>query len=298
MPGEATTGETTTGEITSLDHVVLAVADLEGATRTYARLLGRAPSWRGEHPGAGTANTLFRLENTYVELLSPAGTGPIGAVLEKRLEAGEGVFALAFGTPDAVACRARLEAAGLEPGEVQNGIGRDTDSGGFREWRNVMLPPSRTRGVPLFAIEHTSPPDLLPAVEPLGAPNAAVQRLDHVVWRSGDGDACRELLEGGLGLRLALDRRFEKFGFRGLFFRVGGTTVEVSAPLEGGAAASEPDALWGLAWHVADIPAARARLDDAGFDVSDVRDGRKPGTAVFTVRAETAGVPTLVIGGA
>ena len=284
------------GEITALDHVLIAVADLEEATRLYARLLGRAPSWRGEHPGAGTANSLFRLENNYLELISPAGAGPIGAVLEKWLADGEGVFALAFGTDDAEACRARLVGAGLEPAPVQNGMGRDTESGAFREWRNVMLPPAQTRGVPMFAIEHVSHPDLLPLVEPLGEPGAAVAALDHVVLRTADGDACRALLGDQLGLRLALDRRFEKFGFRGLFFRVGGATVEVSAPLDAEAAPAEPDSLWGIAWRVGDVAAARARLDDAGFDVSPVRPGRKPGTEVFTVRGPTAGVPTLVLG--
>jgi catechol 2,3-dioxygenase-like lactoylglutathione lyase family enzyme len=261
-------------------------------------LLGRAPSWRGEHPGAGTANSLFRLANTYVELLAPNSPGAIAEVLERRLESSEGVFALAFGTDDAEACRTRLAGAGLEPAAVQKGMGRDTDSGAFREWRTVMLPPARTRGVPMFAIEHTSHPDLLPLVEPLGEPGAAVDALDHVVLRTGDGDACREILEGGLGLRLALDRSFEKFGFRGLFFRVGGATLEVSAPIEPGEAPVEPDGLWGLAWKVADVHSARARLIEAGFDVSDVRAGRKPGSAVFTVRGPTAGVPTLVIGGA
>ena len=39
----------------------------------YGRLLGRRPSWRGEHPGYGTANTLFRLDNTYLELLLELG---------------------------------------------------------------------------------------------------------------------------------------------------------------------------------------------------------------------------------
>ena len=46
--------------LTSLDHVVVAVNDLARATDTYRRLLGREISWRGEHPGFGTANVLFR----------------------------------------------------------------------------------------------------------------------------------------------------------------------------------------------------------------------------------------------
>ena len=59
----------------SLDHVVLGVRDLADATRRYATLFGRRPSWRGEHPGQGTANTLFKLHNTYLELLAPEGDG-------------------------------------------------------------------------------------------------------------------------------------------------------------------------------------------------------------------------------
>ncbi|MBX3636913.1 MAG: VOC family protein, partial [Rubrivivax sp.] len=72
--------------LTGLDHVVVAVADLAAASATYARLLGRAPSWQGEHPGWGTANTLFRLANTYVELLAPAGAGMLADTIRAHLD--------------------------------------------------------------------------------------------------------------------------------------------------------------------------------------------------------------------
>jgi acetylornithine deacetylase/succinyl-diaminopimelate desuccinylase-like protein len=39
----------------------------------------------------------------------------------------------------------------------------------------------------------------------------------------------------------------------------------------------------------------QARLAAAGFDVSEVRQGRKPGTKVFTVRDAPGGVPTLML---
>ena len=45
----------------SLDHAIVAVRDLTAAARTYTALLGRSPSWRGEHPGLGTNNVLYRL---------------------------------------------------------------------------------------------------------------------------------------------------------------------------------------------------------------------------------------------
>ncbi len=48
-------------------------------------------------------------------------------------------------------------------------------------------------------------------------------------------------------------------------------------------------------WRVTNADAARARLAAAGLEVSEVRQGVKPGTRVFSVREGTAGVPTLMI---
>jgi catechol 2,3-dioxygenase-like lactoylglutathione lyase family enzyme len=279
-----------------LDHVILAVADLDAAARSTARLLGRSPSWRGEHPSAGTANALFPLDNMYLELLSPSGPGRSADAVRSWLGArGEGLLGLAFGTDDAAACRAELAARGLEPGPVEKGIGRDVESGAFREWLRVPLPVARTRGVVLFAIEHRSPPELLPRMPALGDEAAAVFALDHAVVRSPDADAARALYGDGLGLRLALDREFPQWGARLLFFRVGGLTVEIAAELAGGPATDGGDRLWGLSWRVRDADAARARLLAAGFDVSEVRAGRRPGTRVLTVRDGTHGVPTRLL---
>jgi catechol 2,3-dioxygenase-like lactoylglutathione lyase family enzyme len=279
-----------------LDHVILAVGDLDAAAGATARLLGRSPSWRGEHPSAGTANALFRLENTYLELLSPTGPGVTGDAVRDWLAArGEGLLGLAFGTDDAAACRAELAARGLEPGAVEKGMGRDVESGAFREWLRVPLPVARTRGVVIFAIEHLSPPELLPLVPPPGDDAAAVFALDHAVVRTPDPEAARALYGDGLGLRLALDREFPQWGARLLFFRVGGLTVEIAAELGGAPAPGTGDRLWGLSWRVRDADAARARLLAAGIDVSEVRPGRRPGTRVLSVRDGTHGVPTLLL---
>jgi catechol 2,3-dioxygenase-like lactoylglutathione lyase family enzyme len=280
----------------ALDHVILAVRDLEAATRDYALLLGRRPSWRGEHPSAGSANTLFRLENTYLELLSPAGPGPIGDLLRGWLGArGEGPVGLAFGTRDASACRDAFLARGLEPAPVQKGLGRDVESGAMREWLHVQLPIARTRGVLLFAIEHTSPEALLPAAVAACPEAAAVSGLDHAVVETSEPEAAKALYGGALGLRLALDREFPQWGARLIFYRVGGITVELVARLGADAAAPGSDRLWGLSWRVPDADAARARLLAAGIDASEVRPGRKPGTRVLSVRSGSCGVPTLLI---
>jgi catechol 2,3-dioxygenase-like lactoylglutathione lyase family enzyme len=113
------------------------------------------------------------------------------------------------------------------------------------------------------------------------------------VVRTRDADAAIALYGGALGLRLALDRSFPAWGVRLLFFRVGGVTVELAASLAEQAPGA--DRLWGFSWRVPDADAVRARLAAAGFDVSEVRPGRKPGTRVLTVRAPTHGVATLLL---
>ena len=282
-----------------LDHVIVAVRDLGAAERSYARLLGRSASWRGEHPGLGTANALFRVGEAYVELLAPAEGS--GDWLRQRLdERGEGLLGFALATADADACAKTLTERGLHPAAPARGMGRDSESGAFREWRSVMLPPEETRGVLIFGIEHRSAPELLPEVPPAGAPEAAVHGIDHVVVQTADPEATRALYGERLGLRLALDKSFPQWGARLLFFRIGHITVEVAARLDGpqdGAAPdpAAPDRAWGISWRVGDADAARARLAEAGFDVSEVRPGRRPNTRVFSVRGDPCGVATLVL---
>ncbi len=282
--------------LTSFDHVIVAVVDLDAAIGAWASLLGRGPSWRGTHPALGTANALFRLSNSYLELLAPVGAGGLAELVRARIEReGEGVLGLAFGTPDADACAESFRRRGLPAEAPVDGMGRDAATGAERHWRNVHLPASHTRGVLLFAIEHLSPPGALPLVASAGDAAASISALDHVVIASPDPDAAATLYGDELGLRLALDRTFESRGIRILFFRVGGVTVEVVGRLgaPGGGAA---DRATGLAFRTGDVAAARARVAAAGFDVSEVRPGQKPGTRVCTVRGGTNGVGTLLLG--
>jgi catechol 2,3-dioxygenase-like lactoylglutathione lyase family enzyme len=280
----------------SLDHAVVLVRDLDAAAERYAALLGRGPSWRGVHPALGTANVLYRLDNTYLELLSPQRQGDLAEGLRTRLEEkGEGLLGLAFGTDDADLCRSALAERGLHPADPVEGLGREDESGAVREFRTLLLPAGESRGVLLFAIQQLSPPELLsPAV--LAAPAAsAVTGVDHVVVRTADAEAAKRLYGRGLGIRLALDRSFQQWGARLLFFRIGGLTIEIAASLDDDVDPGAPDDLWGIAYRVPKADAARERLANAGFDVSEVRRGRKPGTRVFNVRAETHGVATLCL---
>ncbi len=283
------------GEIKSLDHVVIGVADLSSAVEDYTSLFGRSPAWRGTHPGQGTANALFPLDNSYVELLSPDGEGPVGDLLRHRLEQqGEGLAALAFGTDDADWFADRLWKAGVEVGMPEDGGGHDAASEAQRQWRTVMLPTDRTRGVLTFAIQHLSPP--LEEARLTTDIDRAVVGVDHVVVMSGDVDATNRIYGDLFGLRLALDREFSDRGLRLVFFRVGGVTVEIGGRIDAGGDGDSPDNLWGIAYKVGDIEAAHARLVDSGFELTSVRAGQKKGTRVCTVKDRTHGVATLLIG--
>ena len=135
------------------------------------------------------------------------------------------------------------------------------------------------------------------APSPLSVEEAAsVSALDHLVVRSPNPERAIAFYAGRLGLDLRLDRSNPDWGQRLLFFRCGDLVVEIAHDLKKGVS-DAPDQLWGLSWRVPDVAKANARLKEAGLDVDPPRDGRRPGSQVFTVKSGTAGVPTLVIGG-
>jgi methylmalonyl-CoA epimerase len=283
----------------TLDHVVIAVRDLDGATKDYATLFGRGPSWHGSHPSYGTRNTLFRIGNTYVELLglAPGKAGRWAGELAHQLDRGEGLYALALGSQDLASDLRVLRDRNLPVQDARDGDGVDELSNRRRSWRNAMVPVKATKGVRMFFIEHRSMPEMLP-IAPISTEGGAhVTRMDHAVILSPDLESSRRLWDGVLGARLALDRTFPERNTRILFFRLGDITVEIS----GGAQQTEegigkPDRLWGVAWGVENLTATVARLRAAGVEVSDPRSGVKPGTLVATAKgAHTHGVATLLI---
>ncbi len=285
----------------TLDHAVIAVRDLDAATADYTVLLGREPSWRGEHPKYGTKNTLFRIDNMYLELIALSEGKHKDTAWTKNLtrflERGEGICMLALGTADLKAAVRELRDNGVEVDDPADGDGIDLISGARREWRNAMASPKSTNGVQLLFIEHKSPADALP-VAPITAPEGAfVKRMDHAVVLSADMEASRRVWGDVIGARLALDRTFPERNTRIVFFRLADITIEIS----GGAVQSKegvgkPDRMWGIAWGVDSIEATCARLTAAGIETSGPRPGIKPGTSVATVKGPQAhGVATLLI---
>jgi catechol 2,3-dioxygenase-like lactoylglutathione lyase family enzyme len=272
--------------LSGFDHVTLVVQDIDASVERYTSLLGRGPTWRGDHPELATRAALFGLANSLIELVGPIPGAPEAEAMRELLATrGEGLQAVAFATEDAAQCSRLLRERGVRATPPEDGEARGLD-GRTRSYRSVELSSRGTRGIHVLAVERHDA-DVLRG--PAQVSSAAIHALDHVVVRTSQPEAALALYADGLGVRLALDREFK--GTRMLFFRIGGVTLEVSYD----AASAELDSLWGVAYRVADIGEAHARLMAAGFALGSVRAGNKPGTQVFSMRDGVCGVPTLIL---
>lgn len=279
--------------ITGLDHVALVVHDLEAAIAGYRRILGRAPNWRGADGGAHHA--WFQLGNTALDIIAPTGEGHTGSQISARLAShGEGIWALAFATPDMAAARHRLERVGVASSDPLPIRSTHPETGEKRRWMTSVANPKATHGTNIFLVEQKPEAEVWPVSPITVDEGSSVNGLDHVVVKTADPERAAALYGARLGLDMKLDRSNPDWGMRLMFFKAGDMVVEVAHELKGGVSAG-PDTPWGLSWRVANVVAAHHRIGDR-IEVSSIRKGRKPGTAVFTVLGAPGGVPTLVIG--
>ena len=275
--------------ISSLDHIILAVEDLQDAEKNYKNILGIEPSWRGLHKELGTANVIFNFKNTYLELLSAEGEG-VGADLvnESIKKNGEGLAGIVLNTKDISKASKRLKDLGFLVGDVLTGEGKNKDTNDIRNWKYLFLPQELTRNLFLFLIEHTK--GILPQDEKF--PSGSINKLDHVVINTNDADGFINIYQDIFNIRLALDRIIEHWKSRMLFFRVNKTTIEVIEKKDD----KDPnDSLWGLAWEVESIKDAHERLVSKGVEVTEIKKGLKENTLVATIKSHTHNVPTLLI---
>lgn len=94
-----------------LNHVAIAVPDLEKATRTYRDALGARVSMAQDLPEHGVTVVFVELDNTKIELLHPLGeASPIARFLEKSPDGG--MHHVCYEVEDILAARDTLKAQG------------------------------------------------------------------------------------------------------------------------------------------------------------------------------------------
>ena len=274
--------------ISSVDHLIIAVKDLDQAISDYEKILGITPCWKGKHSELGTKNALFNFENTYLELLSPCDAGPGTEFINALLaENGDHLAGIALGTQNIEHTKEALKKNGYAV-EISSGEAVNEKDGKIRRWKNIFLPNALSRELFIFIIEHVE--GGLSKNE--NQDSSIVKKLDHVVINTQDADSFISIYRDIYKIRLALDKTIEHWKRRMLFFRTNATTIEV---IEDKDKKESADELWGLAWEVDSIEDAHKRLVGNKVEVSPIKDGLKKGTLVATVKSHTCNVPTLLI---
>ena len=275
--------------ISKLDHLIVAVKDLDEAESNYKKIFGVEPVWRGEHKELGTANVIFNFKNTYFELLASNGVGLGSDFVNTTIEeSGEGLIGSVLGSENIKLTFDSINNKGHLLGDISDGEGTNLKNNEIRKWKNLFLPLELTRGIFTFIIEHTE--GNLPM--PNRFNDASINKLDHVVITTNDADGFIEIYRDIFDIRLALDKVIEHWNTRMLFFRLNETTIEVVAKEHNN---KNPDELWGLAWEVESIANTRKRLINEGVEITEIKDGIKENTLVATIKSHTHEVPTLLI---
>jgi methylmalonyl-CoA/ethylmalonyl-CoA epimerase len=115
VSGDPSAGEPSDQDVASLfleiDHVGIAVADLDAAVDEYRVALGSGPVHREVVMGQGVEEVMFRVGSSFIQLVSALGPDtPVGRFLQKR---GEGIHHVGYRVADVAAVLDRLRGNGV-----------------------------------------------------------------------------------------------------------------------------------------------------------------------------------------
>ena len=182
--------------IENVDHLIVAVEDLDAAENNYKKIFGINPVWKGVHNELGTSNVIFNFENTYLELLAATGSGVGAELINKSIQKnGEGLLGLVLGTTNIEAFNKKATESGYLMSEVASGEGV-SEKNKKRKWLYQFLPPEMTRGIFSFVIEHKSKE--LPSSK---YNKSTIKKLEQVVIKTRDCDGFIKVYRDLFGIR-------------------------------------------------------------------------------------------------
>ena len=131
---------------TRIDHVAVAVKDLQAAVETYQHNFKLEKVGGGDVSSLGIRNAFLQIGGAQIELLTPtAATGPVSEFLEQR---GEGMYLLSLEVEDLDAAVTHLHDAGMRVRVAEGAAGK----------RLAFVSPKSTHGVLLQLMERAAAP--------------------------------------------------------------------------------------------------------------------------------------------
>ncbi|HEY8476205.1 MAG TPA: VOC family protein [Chloroflexota bacterium] len=221
--------------LVGLDHVIVAVRDLETARQRFADALGLVVSPGGEHEGRGTHNAIARFGLDYVELLAvldraQAEQDPRGRALIEYLSRREGLIGYALGCENLGAVVAEARGQGVDVDGPYTGSRRRPD-GQLMRWITAYAPgdPWGTR-LP-FLIHHETPPEVRRSWAPPGGHPSGITRVAGVAVAVQDLDATVRDYRRYLGLEAPDVEDVPTLPARRARFRVRDFVIDLLRPL-------------------------------------------------------------------
>ena len=99
--------------LTEIDHVAIAVHDIEAAISYYQRAFGATVDHREVVESDGVEEALLKVAESYIQLLTPTSPdSPVAKSLEKR---GEGLHHIGYRVANCADALAQMIAAGATP---------------------------------------------------------------------------------------------------------------------------------------------------------------------------------------
>jgi methylmalonyl-CoA/ethylmalonyl-CoA epimerase len=99
--------------LTEIDHVAIAVRDLEAAIAYYQQAFGATVDHREVVESDGVEEALLKVAESYIQLLTPTRPdSPVAKAIDKR---GEGLHHVGYRVADCGAALASMVAAGATP---------------------------------------------------------------------------------------------------------------------------------------------------------------------------------------
>ncbi|MFT4974230.1 MAG: methylmalonyl-CoA/ethylmalonyl-CoA epimerase [Myxococcota bacterium] len=136
--------------ITRLDHIAIAVTDMEEGIRRFAEDFGLSLSGTEDVIAAKTSTAFFPIPGTCIELIHPLdGQGAVQQHLDKR---GGGLHHVCFETDDIVADMALLKGKGYR-------LLSETPQPGAHGTLVVFVHPKSTGGILIELAEHPAGAD-------------------------------------------------------------------------------------------------------------------------------------------